>query len=391
MSLLMNVLYPLIIITMIAFPKSGIAIGSIPLNTITIVIMLFTPILLLIFSFKKIKKANKNDIYLLTIIPFIFLYLIITLSNGVENYGEYLGTLFSFIVAPIFFFLLFKLTPENTIKKNYALLVLSIRFIAVYGIINLSIKQLTGDFFEIPGLTSTYGALVPLDEKMNDRGGIFKLFSTYNNGNLYGVSLCILFPLYSFLEKNKIFLLLTTVSIILTFSRTVWLLLIFFYIYTYIINSGLSPKKIIVGICSIVFSVLAIIHTLSLSTIDNNFVFDKNLGGRLSSIQAIKEFNFYSIEPFKNMLEIPYVSLIMYVGLAIIPFFLLYFITILLNYRLLISNKNNINKMCTLGILIYFISTFSDAALIYIPVFLIFCFVNNLALYHFETDTERYS
>ena len=81
----------------------------------------------------------------------------------------------------------------------YAVAVL---FVSAYGIFLFFYKLGTGSFIEIPYLTVNAGDLGELEGKSIDRGGIFKLISTYNNGNVYGISILILLPLYAHLEKR---------------------------------------------------------------------------------------------------------------------------------------------------------------------------------------------
>lgn len=366
---------------MIAFPKSGFAIGSTPINSITLLIILLFPILLLSYlnniNYKNF--LNYSDIYFIMLLPFYFVFFTITLSNGFEELSSYLGFIFSLIVSPLFFLFLFKFIDNKTIIKNKNIIIYCIRFVSIYGLILFSYKFLTNSFFEIPGLTTTFGAAVELEEKMNDRGGIFKLFSTYNNGNLYGLSVGMLFPLYTFLEKNKIFIIIVFLSLILTFSRTIWFILSIYFIYHAIFMSKFNPIKIIIGVLSLLLFGIIINLTLSFLGYNSNFLFDTSLGGRADSLKELS-FELYSTKPFINTSEIPYLTILYSLGVIGIPLFLMYFSNIIINFKLLLSSKNSIRKSATLGSILYFFACFSDAAIIYIPVFIIFMFVTFLSL-----------
>ncbi|ENV55937.1 hypothetical protein F951_03121 [Acinetobacter soli CIP 110264] len=381
MKNLMSFFYSLILISMIAFPKSGFAIGSTPINSITLLIILLFPILLLSYlnniNYKNF--LNYSDIYFIMLLPFYFVFFTITLSNGFEELSSYLGFIFSLIVSPLFFLFLFKFIDNKTIIKNKNIIIYCIRFVSIYGLILFSYKFLTNSFFEIPGLTTTFGAAVELEEKMNDRGGIFKLFSTYNNGNLYGLSVGMLFPLYTFLEKNKIFIIIVFLSLILTFSRTIWFILSIYFIYHAIFMSKFNPIKIIIGVLSLLLFGIIINLTLSFLGYNSNFLFDTSLGGRADSLKELS-FELYSTKPFINTSEIPYLTILYSLGVIGIPLFLMYFSNIIINFKLLLSSKNSIRKSATLGSILYFFACFSDAAIIYIPVFIIFMFVTFLSL-----------
>ncbi|UNT43324.1 hypothetical protein [Acinetobacter sp. LUNF3] len=377
----MKYIYPILLISMIAFPKSGIAIGKIPLNSITILIISLFPILLLkyVVNIGKTKSSNLPEIYFLLILPFYFLLFIFNIFNGIENLSSYFGFIFSVIITPLFFLMLFRFISYQNIREYDNFFINCVRFVAIYGILLFIYKVLTGSFFEVPGLTTTYGAAIELEDRMNDRGGIFKLFSTFNNGNLYGLSILMLFPLYTFLEKNKLFVLIVSLSLILTFSRTIWVLLFLYLLYTAITNSKFNPIKIVFGVILVSLFILIINIVLSFLGFNLNFIFDSSLGGRSEAFSKIS-FDLYSSNAFDIISEIPYVSLIYSLGLISLPFFLLYFSNILINFKYIITSKNSFRKSATLGSVIYFLACLSDGAIIYIPVFIVFIFVTFLSL-----------
>ncbi len=56
-----------------------------------------------------------------------------------------------------------------------------------------------------------------------NRGGLFKLISTYNNGNVYGAAMLILLPLFDAIETRKWRKLFLRIALVLTLSRSVWI------------------------------------------------------------------------------------------------------------------------------------------------------------------------
>src|SRR5690606_25097688 len=66
------------------------------------------------------------------------------------------------------------------------------------------------------------GDVGALEGKHIDRGGIFKLISTYNNGNIFGICMVMLLPLYACLERRTWPQLVVKAALVLTLSRTVW-------------------------------------------------------------------------------------------------------------------------------------------------------------------------
>src|SRR5690606_34127372 len=99
---------------------------------------------------------------------------------------------------------------------------MAVLLVSAYGIFLFFYKLATDSFIEIPYLTVNAGDVGELEGKSIDRGGVFKLISTYNNGNVYGISLLMLLPLYTFLEKRLSSVLTVKASLVLTLSRTVW-------------------------------------------------------------------------------------------------------------------------------------------------------------------------
>ena len=94
---------------------------------------------------------------------------------------------------------------------------------------------MVGRFVEIPFLTVNFHDVGTLETtKYIDRGGIFKLISTYNNGNVYGVCLLMLLPFYNSVEPSKLKRMIVKLSLLLTLSRTVWFGLFFAEILTYL-------------------------------------------------------------------------------------------------------------------------------------------------------------
>jgi len=97
-------------------------------------------------------------------------------------------------------------------------------FIALYEIFLFFYKIITGTFLLIPFLTTNYHDIETLEfGKSIAPGDFFKLISTYQNGNLYGLCLLMMLPLYTLIEKNHFKQMLVTASLMLTLSRTIWI------------------------------------------------------------------------------------------------------------------------------------------------------------------------
>ncbi len=378
---------PLVIFFMIALPKSGIAISAIPLNTINFLVALTLPFFFLVFLSRNdcLRKNPKSDVQLLLLVPFASTFFVVTTLNGVDSYPTYAGYIAALIVSPVYFYLFFKCQDDFSVKSIMKVLVFCVRFAAFYGVVLFLYKTITGVFFDIPGVTTTYGAEKGLEERMNNRGELFKLISTYNNGNIYAVCMIMLAPLYRVLESSKLWFCVFLLSVVLTLSRSAWILLfIYFFLEFFLLNRTLRLSRLLILFVSTFVLLLLGVKLLNLIGRDISFVFDSNLGGRATYLQNLFEAGFISEQKISWSYEIPYVSFAQFVGAFSIPFYLLYFFSLVLNAKSLIGGRAPLKRGAALGVLLYFFATFADAALILVPTSYIFFFLVFFSLSEFS-------
>ncbi|GHB09894.1 hypothetical protein [Salinicola rhizosphaerae] len=358
----------------VALPKSGVAIGGIPLNTIYLLIALSFPILLLkaMLSQGKLVRQDRYSIYVWMLVPFWLLFLTITLINGPGSVGVYFGYIMALIMVPIFFYLWSKRLGPQEIQYLLRCLKNAIRFAVGFGLFLFVFKIGTGQYFSIPMLTTTFGAELTLEAKMNDRGGLYKLFSTYNNGNIYAVCMIMLLPVYTVIEKRRYWVILAMLSIMLTLSRTAWALLMVYCVFEYLIfNRAISVKRLILICAALCLVVPGIIGLLGIMGQDVTFLFDSNLGGRAAYLSYFFDAGLISTSPLTWSYEIPYVSFAEFVGLiSLIPF--LMFFSNVISARSLFDVSRPVSRSASIGCVMYWVATFSDAALVLVPTFVIY-------------------
>lgn len=309
-------------------------------------------------------------------VPFQLYILGSLIFYGYESLGWAISLVLNLIIFPFIFLLIL----DNFIEKLdltflFDFLKKGILIIAVYGIFLFFFKLITHNWIEIPYLTVNAADYHKLDDKYIDRGGgIFKLISTFNNGNIYGISMLLLLPLYDLVEKSKIFKFIVKSSLIFTLSRTVWigLFLYEFFFKAYIFNIYKKPiRNLIVIIASI--SLLMLIPVLM---VGNNFeLFDKNLGGRLGQLSVLNDMHIFTNNEFRGINEIVYLSIMREFGLFGL---LLYLVGILSIICFSYSSKNVYKRSIVAGLSIYLIISLSDGALLFIPVMLYFWFLTSL-------------
>ncbi|MAM58880.1 MAG: hypothetical protein CMN25_16295 [Salinicola sp.] len=363
------------IIFAIALPKSGVAVGGIPLNTIYLLICFSFPILFIkaILGTGQLGRQDRYSIYIWLLMPFWALFLTVTLLNGIASVGIYFGYIMALIVVPIFFYVWSKRLSAENVRYLLVCLRNCIRFAVAFGLFLFVLKIGTGQYFSIPALTTTFGAERTLEARMNDRGGIYKLFSTYNNGNIYAVCMIMLLPVFAVIEKNRLWLLALMLTIMLTLSRTAWALLLIYCAFEYLIfNKAISVKKLIVICLAVCLVVPGIIGLLGMMGKDVTFLFDSNLGGRAAYLEYFFDAGLISSTPIYWSYEIPYVSIAEFVGLiGLIPF-LMFFANIVMA-RSLFDTTRPISRAASIGCVMYGVATFSDAALVLVPTFIIYC------------------
>ncbi|WFF43007.1 hypothetical protein EVC62_16730 [Salinicola endophyticus] len=369
-----RVFVALVAIFAIALPKSGVALGGIPLNTIYLLIVLTFPILFLkaMLGSGQLFRQDRYACYLWLLVPFWLLFLAVTLLNGIASVGIYFGYVMALIVVPIFFYVWSKRLGPAQIAYLLVCLRHCIRFAIVFGLALFLYKIATGQYFSIPMLTTTYGAELTLEAKMNDRGGLFKLFSTYNNGNIYAVCMIMLLPLYSVIETRRLWVLGLMLTIMLTLSRTAWALLLVYCVFEYLLfNRAISVKKLILICFALCLVVPGIVGLLGLMGRDITFLFDSDLGGRAGYLQYFFDAGLISHTPLYWSYEIPYVSIAEFVGLIGLLPFLLFFANVVMA-RSLFDPSRPVSRSACIGCVMYWVATFSDAALVLVPTFIIF-------------------
>ncbi|MBS7564528.1 hypothetical protein KHS38_08935 [Mucilaginibacter sp. Bleaf8] len=383
MSLGKKIYIYLLVLFLIAFPKGGFKIDEVPI-TWGYVLLAITFFLICIRTLVS-PRINISKIRMIAfgaIVPFQLYCLVVFPSNGIANPGFYMALLTSFIFMPMFFLL-------NTggyldrIDLHYTFRVIknAILFVAAYGIILFFIKLHTKQFIEIPYLTVNADDVGQLENKYINRGSMFKLISTYNNGNIYGISVLMLLPLFDQLEKNILKKAVVYLSLILTLSRTVWIGIILFQVLR-LFNKKLNIKTIGMLAVSVVVLSVGIFYMLAFMNSDASFLFDKNLGGRTTQFTSLHKIELISSKKFRLIAEIIYISVLAEFGVVGLLLFLTAMLTPLFLYvTKLIRYKNSpVKKALFHGLLMYLILSWSDGAILYIPVMAFYWMIVGLLL-----------
>lgn len=371
----------LAIIFIVAFPKAGLKIQGAPITFGYVFIALCTTV-----AFLKIQnrfKINKKQLYyIMALLPFQSIIIVSHLFYGTTNIPYSISLFVSFIFLPLSFPLIFQTINTFTRERIYKLIKICVFFAATYGIFLFIFKMSTGYFIEIPYLTVNVDDIGALESKHINRGDVFKLISTYNNGNIYAVCMLMLLPLYAHLDKNRINQLIVKSSILLTLSRTAWIGLILYELLNQ--KSKKTIETIIKNTFSkillmlIILSAIAII--LPLLNWDVSTLFDKNLGGRIEQIDILESIKIIPDKAFTEIAEMTYLSILDNFGLIGLLSFLLALTSPVIIAMLHIKNPTILQKKIAFGLLLYLIIAVSDGAIQYIPVMAIYWLLATLLL-----------
>ena len=234
----------LLTLFLLFFPKGGIKVLEIPVTWGYLFLFL---VALGCFLTKRLIFNKKGLFCLLALIPFQMISLLTILVNGQVHLGYFFSYLIHFFILPVLFFLIFPCyMDKNAIEVLFKWIKHGVYFIAIYGLFLFVYKIAMGSFIEIPFLTVNYHDINELEYgKCIDRGGVFKLISTYNNGNLYGVCVLMLLPLYNTLETSFWKKWIVKSSLILTLSRTIWIGLVVYELINYFLGNRKALYKFI--------------------------------------------------------------------------------------------------------------------------------------------------
>lgn len=377
-SKILNFFVLILMLFLVVFPKGGIKFKNIPIT--------WGYLLLAIISistlFRKKYFVRKDHIYsLIALIPFQVYSFLSIYINGIQSVGFFISFLVSFLFLPFIFFLVFSEYIENLdLIYFFKIFKRSLLFISSYGIFLFFYRGIFGSLFEIPLLTTNFHekGLLESIKCINHRGFFLKLISTYNNGNIYGICLLMLLPLYKYLEKSIIKKSIIKLSIILTLSRTVWIgFIISEFLFDFFIIKNKKKSLIKFLTSSLCFITILLVFAKFYLYKPIYWYFDPTLGGRL--LDKSFAVNFFSHLPFVHIEEIVYLSIFNTFGFLGLLFFIIGIFFPLFNYLFKNINvvKSPIDTCIFLGLLTYLIISISDSATLYLPVMAFYWFLSS--------------
>jgi hypothetical protein len=373
----------------ILFPKGGVEMGGLPLTWS----YCLTGFWFVIICLKFLKKGDCGSSVFRFALIFPFLIL-----AGATVYGfgsSSVGMTVSLFVSSGYMSLLlcgigpsfYRGFPTSTIGEVVRW---AIGLVAVYGIVNFITTSIFNLVLFVPYLTTGVSEVEDLMLKYNMRGGgISKLISTYNNGNIYGVAILLLLPLadHLCLKKSNIFWLVSRVSLVLTLSRTVWVGLLVYELFSAFYMPGKGWRnalRILMVLGCISFGAFLVILVIGY---DVDFLFDTTMGGRIDGEMSLSEIGFFATGPFVGIAEMTYLGVLSGFGwLGLLAFCVQFFSPILIMFFRSRLPKLVPAKCALVSLVVYYVVSLSDGGYLYTPIALYYWLVAGFFLTWFEGE-----
>jgi hypothetical protein len=371
-----------VVMFLVAFPKGGFKVGGAPITWGYLLLMGVAPLVLLVYGLGgHLRFSRVRLLAVFAGLPLAALTMLGMINEGPEFSPIVVGYLLSSFVLP--FLLTFALGPfidqSPNIPRLLGFLRSCIFAVAVYGIVLFVYFALTGATFEVPYLTVNGSDVETLTKKHNMRGEYLKLVATYNNGNIYGVSTLILFPLYLQLEKRTWRIMVVRFALILTLSRTVWIGLLLAEILNAVVVKRANLASVILLFARLLVVGAGLFIALQLMDRSVQWMADPNLGGREHQLRALDNPELVSGGRITVFAEMTYMYVLGQLGLAGLLAFLLLLATPLLAFFMR-PPPDSIARACICGCAVYWVCAFFDGAYIYIPVMAFYWLATSLAL-----------
>ena len=250
------------------FPKAGVKFSGIPLTVsnvlfgITFILWIFKKI-----KFGKVKISSLGTILIFTIGYCIFKY-IIAYAGG-KSFIESIGYIIPLIIYPLIFFTTFdEIENKNQIDQIIKIIIYGFWFICFYALLQYIVGI---NKCAIPGLTvnlSDYqnnGEYWYMHKANGTQVDEAKIVSTYQNGNLFGIGLLLIYPLvnkyYKDCKNRKLenfSLIIFVLCTFLTLSRACWLGIAVFLFVEILLKKEKTLKDILKKISIIIMALIAI-------------------------------------------------------------------------------------------------------------------------------------
>lgn len=390
---LAGTLAALLVVFLVLFPKGGIKLGPLPITWGYLLLGVAAPPLLLVRLLALPLSVRKTaGLALLSLVPFQLLFLYAGEVYGVDNAPFTVSTATNLFALPLLFLYIFPAFLSYVDGRSLSFwLRWSIVMAAAWGIFLFFWHTSTGHYIEIPYLTVNAGDYGELEQtKHIARGNFFKLISTYNNGNLYGVCMLILLPLFNALERSFWRRSLLKLALLMTLSRSVWVGMVLEQMLS-IAVLGLKqiptfPRvyldKAGKRITAVVLTVIFVLFGLLFNSSSLAFLFDSTAGGRTSKVAGFGDLTWLPSRALYGFDEVLYFSAAQYWGyLGFLAFLLMMIAPLLLLLKDRTALEDPLRRAALKGLVLYIFLAVMDGAYNFIPTMAFYYFAFMIYLF----------
>lgn len=386
-----------LVVFLVAFPKGGLKLGILPLTWGYLFLAISTPLLLIVRLLAlPLTMPRRLVAAILMLLPTQIFCLYAAIFYGIADAPFAVSTFTGFFFLPWIFLLVYPpFLPYIDGERLSRYLRWSVFFAAVWGIFLFILHPITGKYVEIPYLTvnaADYGDLETT--KHIARGLFFKLISTYNNGNLYGVCTLMLLPLYSLFEPKRWRRWVVRLALLLTLSRSVWAGLIveqLLSIGVLLLRQVNTFPRLYLGgarkrVLALAITIALIFASLLFNASHISFLFDSELGGRIPLFGLLANATFLPTQGISGLQEIVYISAVVQFGYAGGAAFLLLMLSpVLLLFVDPSAPQSPTRRAALKGLILYSFLAGIDGGFNFIPTTAFYWFIYMIYLFGWPT------
>ena len=378
----------LLMVFLVLFPKGGVKVGVVPLTWGYMLLGLsMVPALPVRLLAMPLRFRLPTLTAAASVLPFLVVFVYSCVANGIDFPGVAVSDVACFLILPLAFLIVYPaFFPRIEGVRLARLFCFCIVATALIGIFLFIYYRITTHLIEIPYLTVNAGdAGEVANTKHIGRGLYIKLISTYNNGNIYGVCILMLLPLFDRLEPKQWKRNSVRLALLLTLSRTVWFGLIMEQALSLLhvaLDAAATFPRVIPGpavrrTLLIGGTFVGVLAALTLSSGTLAFLFDSGLGGRTQSVASLSTVTWLPSVGVNAFVEILYTSALFSYGIVgLLSILLIFGLPVVLflhdRHRILASP---LRFAAFKGLILYMIVSVSDCAINLIPVMAFYWFI----------------
>jgi|GEM_PF-5048468 len=339
-------------------PKAGFYVDDFPITFGYVLAGVFTVIKLLISTKHFSEPYNRLGVlFFLGLLISLISFVIISNFTVNGNSSSILYFIIAYGLVPILAYnVCFHILSKKELFER--IIYFSAILVSIYGVLQFIFLNYFKINILLPFITVTGPDVNVIFDKNITRGSFYKAVGSYNNGNILGVNFLMFMPLALFYGRSLLSNISSRILILVTLSRTVWVVWIFVEVLMAILSKKVS--RVIMLFPIVVIGIYVIIgFTSQFATNTGDFLLDSNLGGRAEYLN----FN-PSVLPstYTPIAEIVYAAILKSYGIVGLLVFLIVFVS-----PLFLRTNNKYVVFAKIGMIGYLAAMFLDGAFTLVP------------------------